>query len=58
MTLEIHWGKVARHLKDDAEQIRERAITAFHGDIATQKEMQTRAAILESLANALWYGLE
>lgn len=55
---EINWGQVARHLQDDADQIRERAASGFPNDLETQKEMRSRAAILESLAKAIWYGLD
>ncbi len=55
---EINWGRVARHLKDDAECIRKRAIEGFPNDMDTQREMRSRAAILESLAEAIWYGLD
>ena len=55
---EVNWGRVARHLKGDAEDIRERAISGFPNDHETQREMRTRAAILDSIAEAIWAGLE
>lgn len=54
----MKWAKVARHLNKDADLIRERAQAAFPNDTATQQEMRTRAAILESLALAIWSGLD
>jgi hypothetical protein len=55
---EIHWGKVARYLEDDAKQIRDRAASGFPNDMDTQREMRSRAALMDSLAKAIWYGLD
>lgn len=54
---EIDWGAVAQHMKEDSDQIRERAQGGFPNDMDTQREMRSRAAILESIAKAIWYGL-
>lgn len=54
----MNWAKVAQHLNKDAELIRERAVGGFPHDFETQKEMRTRASILESLALAIWEGLD
>jgi hypothetical protein len=56
--IEIKWGRVARHLKDESNAIVARAQSAFATDLQTQQEMRTRAAILSSLAEAIWAGLE
>lgn len=55
--MEMNWNIVAHHLNVDAKEIRSRALSAFPNDLAVQQEMRTRAAILESLARALWAGL-
>jgi hypothetical protein len=54
----MNWAKVARYLDKDADLIRERAQSGFPNDLQTQREMRTRAAILESLALAIWDGLD
>jgi hypothetical protein len=56
--MEISWNLVAHHLNVDAKEIRNRAMSAFPNDLATQREMRTRAAILESFSKAIWAGLE
>jgi hypothetical protein len=55
---ELNWGQVARTLKDKADAM-ERAADA--GDHATNKDLRrdlrNRAAVLDSLAEAIWSGL-
>jgi len=53
----MNWQLVASRLKAEAADLRERAQTAFPNDFDTQKEMRTRAALMDSLAQALLAGL-
>jgi hypothetical protein len=54
----MNWAKVAKHMNEDAKLIVQRAESAFADDLKTQQEMRTRAALLTSLAEALWHGLD
>lgn len=56
---ELNWGQVARTLKDKADAM-ERAAESLGSDAADnelRRDMRNRAAILDSLAEALWSGL-
>jgi cytochrome c551/c552 len=56
---ELNWGKVARTLKDKADAM-ERAAESLgraSADNDLRRDMRNRAAILDSLAEAIWSGL-
>jgi hypothetical protein len=56
---EVNWGQVARTLKDKADAM-ERAAESLGLDGADndlRRDMRNRAAVLDSLAEALWNGL-
>jgi hypothetical protein len=53
----IDWDKVADYLSAEGEALRIRAHAAFPSDLDVQREMRTRAAIFDTLANALRAGL-
>lgn len=52
---EVNWGQVARTLKDKADAM-ERAAGASD-DEANSRDFRNRAAVLDSLAEAIWAGL-
>ena len=56
---ELNWGQVARTLKDKADAM-ERAAESLGGasaDRDLRRDMRNRAAVLDSLAEAIWSGL-
>lgn len=53
----MNWQKVIAELRLEARSLRERAQTAFPHDLDVQREMQSRAALADMMANALAAGL-